>query len=180
MRRRIFAALRKALNDAKLGNRNPMIGAEVPKATADTQAEPRARAFSEQELRTLLATADEHESLTFTLATHISRAGDPDEEDRGVPKATVVAAVVARYRDELMRNQGLWYKHHGLTDPAKQWRISDTDRATMEAALVHLIWAEAANLRFCPEFLCYVYYILSHAVGRHLRSITALPAGSGA
>ena len=95
--------------------------------------------------------ANMHESLTFTLATHISRAGDPDEEDRGVPKATVVAAVVARYRDELMRNQGLWYKHHGLTDPAKQWRISDTDRATMEAALVHLIWVCSSATCITPR-----------------------------
>ena len=73
-----------------------------------------------------------------------------------MPKASVIAAVVTNYRNQLLRNQELWFVRMGLTDPAKRWPISDTDKATMEIALVHLIWAEAANLRFCPEFLCYV------------------------
>ena len=66
-----------------------------------------------------------------------------------------------------------------MNDPADRWRVSPSIRQCLEIALTQLIWAEASNLRFCPEFLCYLHYMLATALGRHLRSLVKLPAGLG-
>ena len=77
------------------------------------------------------------------------------------------------YRDELLTNYRLWCTFLGanpvhLAAPEKATAADvvkapfGTDSygqgAAMEIALTLLIWGEASNLRFCPEFLCWLYH----------------------
>ena len=121
--------------------------------------------------------ANQFECVVTTLASYISR-----HKEAALPKAslsegfdagaqgssTMIAQLtISTYRSEILENYDLWLRNHRLTSPSKHWLGFDDrhqhERFSIEIALWHCMWAEAANLRFAPEFLCYVYYHLLEA-----------------
>jgi|MDSY01.1.fsa_nt_gb hypothetical protein len=123
--------------------------------------------------------ANQFECVVTTLASYISR-----HEEAALPRAslpsgfdaaaqrdlTVIAQLTVRtYHTELLENYNLWLRNHRVTSPSKHWFDGDQhqhERFSIEIALWHCMWAEAANLRFAPEFLCYVFYHLLEAFPR--------------
>jgi hypothetical protein len=82
-----------------------------------------------------------------------------------------VETLVHEYCEELRVNYARWCKHlgipqariqkgKGITQNGRGCRTDSRDSvaSAVEIAMFVLIWGEAANLRFCPEFLCFVYH----------------------
>lgn len=101
-------------------------------------------------------------SLSLAIARPSRTSFDVDVE--GTMSAAHVAAVEA-LRDDALWNYRRWCAWVGATPlcVARALRsraalgaapVAATDGAAYEIALAHLVWGEASNLRFCPEFLC--------------------------
>ena len=78
----------------------------------------------------------------------------PDELDR---------TVLRNFRKKLLRNYSLWCSYLGRKSNV---RLSSRDKSEGRRELLYvslylLIWGEAANLRFAPECLCYIYHFMA-------------------
>nr|WJO13373.1 callose synthase 12 [Lilium hybrid cultivar] len=96
-------------------------------------------------------------------------------------------AVVRRLRHKLLHNYTAWCAYLGRKSHV--WisgRAPDPRRELLYVALYLLIWGEAANLRFVPECLCYIFHHMAMELNRILEGYIddatgrpALPAVSG-
>jgi len=78
------------------------------------------------------------EAATLVVASRMSSCG------------LTASEALEAVRADATWNYEKWLRHVGLAR-------KKTDDAALEVALMHMIWGEAANLRFCPEFLCVVF-----------------------
>ena len=69
--------------------------------------------------------------------------------------------VVQAFRKKLLKNYILWCsflnKEHNLWLPKKKTHI-DSHRELLYCCLYLLIWGEAANIRFMPECICFIFH----------------------
>ncbi|KAK4783366.1 hypothetical protein SAY86_007740 [Trapa natans] len=99
---------------------------------------------------------NQREHLVLHLAnSQMRRTPLPSSPDALYP------AVVYDFRKKLFKNYNLWCSYLGKTPSL--WLSSRTDtiglrRELMYISLYLLIWGEAANLRFMPECLCYIFH----------------------
>ncbi|KAJ4846511.1 hypothetical protein Tsubulata_004044, partial [Turnera subulata] len=100
---------------------------------------------------------NQREHLTLQLAnTHMS-----------LPSRTVVDVLdlgcVRKFRKKLLGNYTSWCsylnKKSNIKIPAKERNLHiNLQRELLYVSLYLLIWGEAANLRFMPECLCYIFH----------------------
>uniref|UniRef100_A0A1D1YPS8 1,3-beta-glucan synthase n=1 Tax=Anthurium amnicola TaxID=1678845 RepID=A0A1D1YPS8_9ARAE len=113
------------------------------------------------------------------------RPADPDALQSGVARDL---------RRKLLRNYKSWCGYHGrrssVWEGSRRGRRAVAGEALLRdllyAALYLLIWGEAANLRFMPECLCYIFHHTARELNRILEDrvddatgLPALPAFSG-
>ncbi|KAJ4836128.1 Callose synthase 11 [Turnera subulata] len=70
-------------------------------------------------------------------------------------------AVLRRFRRKLLGNYASWCSFLGRKSQVSvpsRGNSNDQRRELLYVALYLLIWGEAANLRFAPELLCYIYH----------------------
>ncbi|KAF9610931.1 hypothetical protein IFM89_025741 [Coptis chinensis] len=71
-------------------------------------------------------------------------------------------SVVRRFRRKLLRNYTSWCSYLGVTSnveiPDRRNALAATRGELLYVGLFLLIWGEAANLRFVPECICYIYH----------------------
>ncbi|XVF27644.1 hypothetical protein REPUB_Repub14bG0126000 [Reevesia pubescens] len=100
---------------------------------------------------------------------------NPDELDPGV---------LRRFRKKLLENYTSWCSFLGVKSHVKlstrRGRNSyDPTRELLYVSLFLLIWGEAANLRFTPELLCYIYHHmameLTKILEQHIDEFTGRP-----
>lgn len=103
------------------------------------------------------------------LQKHFKFQGDNERNSREAATLLVASRMASRnqtatqalqqLRDDLLRNYHKWAVHVGLDRGGRNKARSEKkeEDAAAQVALVHLIWGEAANLRFCPEFLALVF-----------------------
>ncbi|KAH6791371.1 glucan synthase-like 1 [Perilla frutescens var. frutescens] len=99
---------------------------------------------------------NQREHLVLHLAnSQMRRRPPPAVPDRLDP------VVLRRFRVKLLKNYSSWCSYLGKRSQVRKPNRLDPDfqrRELLYVCLYLLIWGEAANLRFLPECLCYVYH----------------------
>uniref|UniRef100_A0A8I6WIL9 1,3-beta-glucan synthase n=2 Tax=Hordeum vulgare subsp. vulgare TaxID=112509 RepID=A0A8I6WIL9_HORVV len=99
-----------------------------------------------------------------------SSAGSPGALDPRVARSL---------REKLLANYTSWCRFVGR--PPSNVSVADADADTTRADLLFtglslLVWGEAANLRFLPECLCYIYHHMALELHRILKGSATSPA----
>ncbi|CAH8273287.1 unnamed protein product [Arabidopsis lyrata] len=79
------------------------------------------------------------------------------------------SAVVRRFRRKLLGNYSSWCSYLGKK--SNIWisdRSPDSRRELLYVGLYLLIWGEAANLRFMPECICYIFHNMASELNKIL------------
>ncbi|KAL6141288.1 hypothetical protein ACLB2K_059578 [Fragaria x ananassa] len=80
---------------------------------------------------------------------------------------TLDAAVLRKFRKKLLLNYTNWCSYLGKK--SNIWiSASDLRRELLYVSLYLLIWGEAANLRFVPECLCYIFHNMAMELNKIL------------
>lgn len=107
---------------------------------------------------------NQREHLVLHLANAQMRlTPPPDNID------TLDAGVLRRFRRKLLKNYTLWCSYLGKK--SNIWlsdRSSDQRRELLYVSLYLLVWGEAANLRFMPECLCYIFHNMAMELNKIL------------
>ncbi|KAK8551539.1 hypothetical protein V6N13_119997 [Hibiscus sabdariffa] len=110
---------------------------------------------------------NQRENLVLHLANSQMRLQpppvNPDELDRGVLQS---------FRKKLLNNYTSWcsflrVKSH-VHLPTRRGNSYDPTRELLYVSLYLLIWGEAANLRFCPELISYIYHHMAMELTKFL------------
>ncbi|KAK6283788.1 hypothetical protein POUND7_002740 [Theobroma cacao] len=91
--------------------------------------------------------------------------------------------VLRRFRKKLLQNYTSWCSFLGVKShlhlSARRSNSNDVTRELLYVSLYLLIWGEAANLRFCPELLSYIYHHMAMELNKvleeHLDEFTGRP-----
>ncbi|KAK4280147.1 hypothetical protein QN277_011807 [Acacia crassicarpa] len=84
---------------------------------------------------------------------------------------TLDASVLRRFRKKLLKNYTNWCSYLGKKSNiwiSDRRGASDQQRELLYVSLYLLIWGEAANLRFVPECLCYIFHHMAMELNRIL------------
>ncbi|KAJ4820602.1 glucan synthase-like 1 [Rhynchospora pubera] len=102
---------------------------------------------------------NQREHLLLLLANYQMRLPQPDHIDSLDP------VVSRKLRKKLLKNYCSWCSYLGVTP--NLWPTDrDPRRDLLYSALFLLIWGEAANLRFMPECLCYIFHHMARDLNR--------------
>ncbi|KAH9607937.1 hypothetical protein KSS87_011766 [Heliosperma pusillum] len=100
---------------------------------------------------------NQREHLVLHLANAQMRLNPPPDNID-----TLDHAVLRRFRRKLLQNYTLWCGYLGRRSAVwlseNRRHENDLRRELLYVALYLLIWGEAANLRFAPECLCYIFH----------------------
>jgi hypothetical protein len=101
---------------------------------------------------------NQRENAVHLLSSRLAREASPRTPASITPD--LVRASLKRLRSELLRNYVKWSKFIWVRQVRlmKHFPADPTVALALEIALYLLIWGEASNLRFCPEFLCWSYH----------------------
>ncbi|KAJ1389752.1 Glycosyl transferase, family 48 [Sesbania bispinosa] len=112
---------------------------------------------------------NQREHLVLHLANAQMRlTPPPDNID------TLDATVLRRFRKKLLKNYTSWCSYLGkksniwISDNRRAGSESDLRRELLYVSLYLLIWGEAANLRFVPECICYIFHNMANELNRIL------------
>ncbi|KAK7342239.1 hypothetical protein VNO80_25184 [Phaseolus coccineus] len=112
---------------------------------------------------------NQREHLVLHLANAQMRlTPPPDNID------TLDAGVLRRFRKKLLKNYGAWCSYLGkksniwISDNRRGGTSDDLRRQLLYVSLYLLIWGEAANLRFMPECICYIFHNMANELNRIL------------
>ncbi|XP_042448753.1 callose synthase 12-like isoform X1 [Zingiber officinale] len=117
---------------------------------------------------------NQREHLVLLLANAQMRLQLPQNE------LDLDVRVARSLRKKLLHNYTSWCSYLGRKSNVWIRNSSDPRRELLYAALYLLVWGEAANLRFLPECLCYIYHNmagdLGHILEGHIDNATGQPA----
>ncbi|CAM0882666.1 unnamed protein product [Alopecurus aequalis] len=103
---------------------------------------------------------NQREHLVLLLANAQLRAGDDLPRDH--PPDVLHVSISRATRKKLLKNYKAWCAYLGQRPHVHVPRGgTDTRRDLLYTALYLLIWGEAANLRFMPECLCYIFHYMA-------------------
>ncbi|KAG9130299.1 hypothetical protein Leryth_004210 [Lithospermum erythrorhizon] len=120
---------------------------------------------------------NQREHLVLHLANSQMRLQPPpavvDRLDQGV---------LQRFRQKLLKNYTSWCSYLGKKSQVRLPHRQNPDvlrRELLYVSLYMLVWGEAANLRFMPECLCYIYhhmaFELNYILDGHIDELTGQP-----
>ncbi|GFP98304.1 callose synthase 11 [Phtheirospermum japonicum] len=98
---------------------------------------------------------NQREHLVLHLANSQMRLQPPSAADR------LDSGVLRRFRLKLLKNYTSWCSYLGKRSQVRLPNRHNPDlerRELLYVCLYLLVWGEAANLRFTPECLCYIYH----------------------
>ncbi|KAK9726727.1 hypothetical protein RND81_05G233500 [Saponaria officinalis] len=96
---------------------------------------------------------NQRENVTLAIANAQSRLGFPDERD---PKIDEKAINVVY--EKVLDNYFRWCKYLRIRMAWKSSEAITRERKLFVVSLYFLIWGEAANVRFIPECICYIFH----------------------
>ncbi|RLM93593.1 callose synthase 11-like [Panicum miliaceum] len=129
---------------------------------------------------------NQREHLVLLLANAQLRAGGTLPPDH--PADVLHHSIARGIRKKLLKNYTSWCSYLGKRPhvyvPSAGRRVQgvgpDTRRDLLYTALYLLIWGEAANLRFMPECLCYIFHYmaldLNHVIDQSIDVETGRPS----
>ncbi|CAL4912246.1 unnamed protein product [Urochloa decumbens] len=116
---------------------------------------------------------NQREHIVHLLANEQSRVGKPSGNEPKIDEGAV-HAVFSKALDNYIK----WCNYLPLR---LVWNNTDSlakEKKLLYVCLYYLMWGEAANVRFLPEGLCYIFHHLARELEEILRKQTAEPAES--
>uniref|UniRef100_A0ACD5TKV3 Uncharacterized protein n=1 Tax=Avena sativa TaxID=4498 RepID=A0ACD5TKV3_AVESA len=116
---------------------------------------------------------NQRENVTLTLANAQSRLSLPNETEPKIDERAVTE-VFCKVLDNYIK----WCRFLGKRVAWTSLEAVNKNRKIILVALYFLIWGEAANVRFLPECLCYIFHNMAKELDGILDSSEAEPAKS--
>ncbi|URD86789.1 callose synthase [Musa troglodytarum] len=116
---------------------------------------------------------NQRENVILALANAQVRLGLPDELEPKVDEK----AVTEVFR-KVLDNYIKWCRYLGTRIAWNSLEALNKNRKVILVSLYYLIWGEAANVRFLPECICYIFHHMAKDLDAILDSQNAVPAKS--
>ncbi|OIW12800.1 hypothetical protein TanjilG_24733 [Lupinus angustifolius] len=117
--------------------------------------------------------ANQREHIVHLIANEQSRLGIPDGTDPKLDEAAVQNTFL-----KSLENYIKWCNYLGIQPVWSSLDSVRKEKKLLYVSLYFLIWGEAANIRFLPECLCYIFHHMAREMDEILRQQIAQPAKS--
>lgn len=117
--------------------------------------------------------SNQREHLVHLLANEQSRLGIPNETE---PKLD--EAAVQNVFEKSLENYISWCNYLAIQPVWSSLDAVSREKKLLYVSLYYLIWCEAANIRFLPECLCYIFHHMAREMDEIVRQQIAQPANS--
>ncbi|CAA7410669.1 unnamed protein product [Spirodela intermedia] len=117
--------------------------------------------------------SNQREHIVHLLANEQSRLGIPSGDDPKLDEAAVQNVFM-----KALDNYNKWCIYLPLHPVWHNAPSLDREKMLLFISLYFLIWGEAANVRFLPECLCYIFHHMARELDEILRQQIAQPAKS--
>ncbi|KAF5822901.1 putative 1,3-beta-glucan synthase [Helianthus annuus] len=116
--------------------------------------------------------SNQRENIVNLLSNEQIRLGTPDEHEPKLDE-TAVENVFLKSLDNYIK----WCNYLGIPPMWSNMAVS-REKKLLFVSLYYLIWGEAANVRFLPECLCYIFHRMGEELDEILHQQLAKPAAS--
>ncbi|KAK4482394.1 hypothetical protein RD792_009549 [Penstemon davidsonii] len=117
--------------------------------------------------------SNQREHVVHLLANEQSRLRIPEE-----PEPILDEAAVHKVFLKSLDNYIKWCEYLGISPVWGNLEAVSKEKKLLFICLYFLIWGEAANVRFLPECLCYIFHHMGRELEEILRQQVAQPASS--
>ncbi|XP_077221579.1 glucan synthase-like 10 [Tasmannia lanceolata] len=117
--------------------------------------------------------SNQREHIVLLLANEQSRLGIPEEMEPKMDEAAV-QKVFLKSLDNYIK----WCNYFFINPVWSNLEAVSKEKKILLVSLYFLIWGEAANIRFLPECLCYIFHHMLRELEEILRQQIVQPAGS--
>ncbi|KAM7502791.1 hypothetical protein LguiB_001695 [Lonicera macranthoides] len=117
--------------------------------------------------------SNQREHIIHLLANEQSRLGIPEDTE---PKLD--EAAVHKVFTKSLENYTKWCNYLNIQPIWSSMGVVSKEKKLLYLSLYFLIWGEAANVRFLPECLCYIFHHMGRELDEILRQEIAQPANS--
>ncbi|XP_010257473.1 PREDICTED: callose synthase 9 [Nelumbo nucifera] len=117
--------------------------------------------------------SNQREHIVHLLANEQSRLGIPDENEPKIDEAAV-QRVFLKSLDNYIK----WCNYLCIQPVWSNLEALSKEKKLLFVSLYFLIWGEAANIRFLPECLCYIFHHMVRELDEILRQQVAQHANS--
>ncbi|KAK6802370.1 hypothetical protein RDI58_000150 [Solanum bulbocastanum] len=117
--------------------------------------------------------SNQREHIVHLLANEQTRLRIPEE-----PESILDEAAVQKVFSKSLDNYIKWCTYLGIPPVWSNLDVVSKEKKLLFISLYFLIWGEAANLRFIPECLCYIFHHMGRELEELLRQQVAQPAKS--
>lgn len=116
---------------------------------------------------------NQRENVVLSLANAQSRLGIPTEADPKLDEKAITEVFL-----KVLDNYIKWCKYLRIRLVWNSIQAINKDRKLFLVSLYYLIWGEAANVRFLPECICYIFHHMARELDAILDHGQASPAQS--
>ncbi|KAJ0755182.1 putative 1,3-beta-glucan synthase [Helianthus annuus] len=116
---------------------------------------------------------NQRENVVLAVANAQSRLGIPVESDPKIDERAITEVFL-----KVLDNYIKWCKYLRIRLVWNSLQAINKDRKLFLVSLYFLIWGEAANVRFLPECICYIFHHMARELDACLDHGEAHPAGS--
>ncbi|XWS52423.1 hypothetical protein CRYUN_Cryun11dG0069800 [Craigia yunnanensis] len=117
--------------------------------------------------------SNQREHIVLLLANEQSQLGIPEEPEPKLDEATVQKVFL-----KSLENYIKWCNYLCIQPVWSNLDAVSKEKKLLFVSLYFLIWGEAANIRFPPECLCYIFHHMVREMDEILRQQIAQPANS--
>uniref|UniRef100_A0A3Q7E847 1,3-beta-glucan synthase component FKS1-like domain-containing protein n=1 Tax=Solanum lycopersicum TaxID=4081 RepID=A0A3Q7E847_SOLLC len=117
--------------------------------------------------------SNQREHIVHLLANEQTRLRIPEE-----PEPILDEAAVQKVFSKSLDNYIKWCSYLGIPPVWSNLDVVSKEKKLLFISLYFLIWGEAANIRFIPECLCYIFHHMGRELEELLRQQVAQPAKS--
>lgn len=117
--------------------------------------------------------SNQREHIVHLLANEQTRLRVPEE-----PEPILDEAAVQKVFLKSLDNYIKWCNYLGIPPVWSNLDVVSKEKKLLFISLYFLIWGEAANIRFIPECLCYIFHHMGRELEELLRQQVAQPAKS--
>ncbi|XP_048235434.1 callose synthase 9 isoform X1 [Ricinus communis] len=117
--------------------------------------------------------SNQREHVVHLLANEQSRLRIPDETEPKLDEAAVQRVFI-----KSLENYTKWCSYLNIQPVWSNLESVSKEKKLLFLSLYFLIWGEAANIRFLPECLCYIFHHMVREMDEILRQQSAQPANS--
>ncbi|KAJ0019989.1 hypothetical protein Pint_31314 [Pistacia integerrima] len=117
--------------------------------------------------------ANQREHVVLLLSNEQSRLRIPEETEPKLDEAAVQKVFL-----KSLDNYINWCSYLNIQPVWSSFDAVSKEKKILFVSLYFLIWGEAANIRFLPECLCYIFHHMAREMDERLRQQIAEPANS--